>query len=204
MSKIATAGNAGDKVRSDCLISLELTESGGIDISLKSKVNVMYGEEIRSLCKDMLSFFGVGHAKLTVEDTGSLNFVIAARLEAAIMQLMTTEKEYLLSVIEENTTVTSREQFRFSRLYLPGNMPSMMLNAGIHKPNGIILDLEDAVAPAKKTEAKYLVRNALRQVNFYGAERMVRINQLPRGLEDLKFAVPHHVNLLLIPMPQRL
>jgi citrate lyase subunit beta/citryl-CoA lyase len=28
---------------------------------------------------------------------------------------------------------------------------------------------------------------------------MVRINQLPRGLEDLPFVVPHHVNLILLP-----
>jgi len=44
-----------------------------------------------------------------------------------------------------------------------------------------------------------LVRNALRQVDFYGAERMVRINQLPAGLDDLNDVVPHHVNLILIP-----
>ncbi len=75
----------------------------------------------------------------------------------------------------------------------------MMLNAGIHKPNGLILDLEDAVAPLKKYEACFLVRNALRSLNFYGAERMVRINQGERGLEDLKYVVPHHVNLILIP-----
>jgi citrate lyase subunit beta/citryl-CoA lyase len=75
----------------------------------------------------------------------------------------------------------------------------MMLNAAIHKPNGIILDLEDAVAFAKKGEAQLLVRNALRSVNFYGAERMVRINQYPKGLEDLKYIVPHFVNLVLVP-----
>jgi citrate lyase subunit beta/citryl-CoA lyase len=84
-------------------------------------------------------------------------------------------------------------------LYLPGNTPKLMLNAGIHKPDGIILDLEDSVAPAKKDEARLLVRNALRQVNFYGAERMVRINQLPRGLDDLEYVVPHDVNLILLP-----
>jgi citrate lyase subunit beta/citryl-CoA lyase len=44
-----------------------------------------------------------------------------------------------------------------------------------------------------------LVRNALRQVNFYGAERMVRINQVPRGLEDLDYIVPHNVHVILIP-----
>jgi len=102
-------------------------------------------------------------------------------------------------IIEENKYSSTRERFRFSRLYLPGNTPSLMLNAGIHDPNGIILDLEDSVAPAKKAEAQLLVRNALRQVDFYGAERMVRINQFPKGLNDLKFVVPHNVHLLLVP-----
>ncbi len=74
-----------------------------------------------------------------------------------------------------------------------------MLNAGIHKPNGLILDLEDAVAPEKKYEAKFVVRNALRALNFYGSERMVRINQIPGGLDDLEYIVPHFVNLILIP-----
>ena len=45
----------------------------------------------------------------------------------------------------------------------------------------------------------YLVRNALRQIDFYGAERMVRINQGERGLDDLRFLIPHNVNLMLIP-----
>ncbi|HUX61131.1 MAG TPA: aldolase/citrate lyase family protein, partial [Ignavibacteriaceae bacterium] len=50
-----------------------------------------------------------------------------------------------------------------------------------------------------KDAAQLLVRNALRKVDFYGSERMVRINQLPRGLEDLKFIVPHNVHVILIP-----
>ena len=74
-----------------------------------------------------------------------------------------------------------------------------MINAGIYGCHGIILDLEDSVAPGRKYEARFLVRNALRQVDFYGAERMVRINQLPAGLEDLKFVIPHPVNLILLP-----
>jgi citrate lyase subunit beta/citryl-CoA lyase len=75
----------------------------------------------------------------------------------------------------------------------------MMLNAGIHGPDGIILDLEDAVAAGKKCEARFLVRNALRSLDFMGAERMVRINQIPAGLDDLDFIVPQHVNLILVP-----
>jgi citrate lyase subunit beta/citryl-CoA lyase len=74
-----------------------------------------------------------------------------------------------------------------------------MINAGIYGSQGIILDLEDSVAPEKKSEARLLVRNALRAVDFYGAERMVRINQLPAGLEDLHYCISHGVNLILIP-----
>jgi citrate lyase subunit beta/citryl-CoA lyase len=122
-----------------------------------------------------------------------------ARLEAAIKKLIKTDKEFLPEMIPQNTYQTQRDTFRFSRLYLPGNSPKLMINAGIHKPNGIILDFEDAVAPDKKYEARFLVRNALLQCDFYGAERMVRINQIPAGLDDLDYIVPHNVNLILIP-----
>ncbi|MCD4664788.1 MAG: hypothetical protein K8R68_05900, partial [Bacteroidales bacterium] len=114
-------------------------------------------------------------------------------------QLIDTDKEFLLELIPENRYQTGKDIFRFSRLYLPGNTPSLMLNAGIHKPNAVILDLEDAVAPDKKFEASFVVRNALRQCDFYGAERMVRINQVPQGLNDLDFIVPHNLNLILVP-----
>ncbi len=93
-------------------------------------------------------------------------------------------------MIEENNYATTKDRTRFSRLYLPGNSPSLMLNAGIHKPDGVILDLEDSVAPNKKFEARFLIRNALRALNFYGAERMVRINQNELGLEDLDYLIP--------------
>jgi citrate lyase subunit beta/citryl-CoA lyase len=198
-NKAATAGNRGKGVKSDCFVSLELTESGGIDLLLKSKVDVMYGNSIRKQVREILTFFGIENAKIEIEDTGALPFVIAARVEAVVRQLINTDKEYLLNVIPENTFVTKKDRFRFSRLYLPGNTPKLMINAGIHMPNGVILDLEDAVAHNKKYEARFVVRNALRAVNFYGAERMVRINQIPNGLEDLDFIVPHNVNLILVP-----
>jgi citrate lyase subunit beta/citryl-CoA lyase len=104
-----------------------------------------------------------------------------------------------LESIEVCRETSSKDRTRFSRLYLPGNTPKLMINAGIYKAHGMILDLEDSVALAKKDEARLLVRNALRQVNFYAAERMVRINQLPFGLDDLAFIVPHNVDVILLP-----
>jgi citrate lyase subunit beta/citryl-CoA lyase len=196
---VAVSGNSGPKVRSDCEIVLELKPEGEITIDLSSKVKVLYGESIISLTHEILEFFGVKHAAVKITDSGALPFVIAARMEAAVRQLISTDLEYLPSFSEDNGYSTSRDRFRFSRLYLPGNTPGLMINAGLHSADGIILDLEDSVAPEKKDEARILVRNALRQVNFYGAERMVRINQGKRGLEDLHFVIPHNVNLILVP-----
>jgi len=197
--KTVQIGNRGKGVRSDCFIELELKSSGGIQLEVHSKVDVMFGKSNRELILDILVFFNIDNASVLFEDSGALPFVIAARLEAAIKLLKQTTKEYLLETLKENQTRSKKEQHRFSRLYLPGNSPSIMLNAGIHKPNALILDLEDAVAPGKKHEARFLVRNALRSLNFYGAERMVRINQGEQGLEDLDYVIPHGVNLILVP-----
>ena len=199
MSKTITIGNKGKGVRSDCAVTLELTQSGGINLQIESKVKVLFGKQIEKLATDMLAFYSIDNATLLIEDFGALQFVIAARIEAAIRKLTNSDKEYLLPMLEQNKYQTARDKYRFSRLYLPGNTPSLAINAGIHHPDGIILDLEDAVAPDKKYEASFIVRNSLRNLDFYGSERMVRINQIPRGLDDLDFIVPHNVNLILVP-----
>jgi len=199
MGKIGTAGNAGDRIRSDCLVKVEKLSSGGIIIKLESKVDKLYGRSIRELAMSVLEHFGVDHARVEILDSGALEFVLAARLEAALKQIIESERAYIPDRRMQGTGRGQRDRFRFTRLYLPGNTPSMMLNAGIHKPGGIILDLEDAVPPSKKQEARFLVRNALGAVDFYGAERMVRINQLPHGLTDLDFVIPMDPDLILIP-----
>lgn len=196
---MATSGNSGPKVRSDCEVTLEVRNEGGIEFRLKSKVAAMYGHSIKDLCNDILGFFGINNAYLAVDDSGALPFVISARMESAVKQLIDTKLDYLPGFSGENRYSTESDRFRFSRLYVPGNTPSMMINAGLHSADGIILDLEDSVAPERKDEARILVRNALRQVNFYGAERMVRINQGDRGLKDLDQVIPQNVNLILIP-----
>jgi citrate lyase subunit beta/citryl-CoA lyase len=198
-TSVAITGNSGPKVRSDCEIILELRSGAGIEIDLASKVRALYGDSIKKLVKEVLEFFEVKHAFVKIIDSGALPYVIAARLESAVKQLINTNLEYLPGLIEENRYSTEPDRFRFSRLYLPGNNPALMINAGLHSADGIILDLEDSVAPGKKDEARILVRNALRQVDFCNAERMVRINQGERGLEDLHYVIPHNVNLILIP-----
>jgi len=74
-----------------------------------------------------------------------------------------------------------------------------MLNARIHKPDAVILDLEDSVPPVDKDAALLVVRNALYALDFGDCERMVRINQLPAGLAEVDALVPAGVNVILIP-----
>jgi citrate lyase subunit beta/citryl-CoA lyase len=74
-----------------------------------------------------------------------------------------------------------------------------MLNAGLHRPDAVILDLEDSVHPSAKDGARLVVRNALRAVDFGACERTVRINQLPLGREDLLAIIPELPDLILVP-----
>ena len=192
----SSAGKRGDKIRSDCYFELTKKTSGGIKLKLQSKVEAMYGESIKKLILDMCSFFGIKNVSILLEDYGALPFVFAARFELAVKRLhLEITKEYLLPVSKKNLYSTTKDHLRRSRLYLPGNEPKFFTNAGLHKPDTVILDLEDSVAPLEKDAAQLLVRNALHTVDFYGCERMVRINQLPKGLDDLKFIVPHNVHV---------
>ncbi len=197
---IAQAGRSGRDARSDCCVKITLAGAGGIELDLESKVESMYGDATRELVRNELDALGVKHAKVEIEDTGALPFVITARVEAAVRRLGIDPGDgYLPDLASGTRHATERDRFRRSRLYLPGNEPKFMLNAGLHEPDAVILDLEDSVAPPEKDAARILVRNALRSVNFHRAERMVRINQGDRGLEDLEFVAPHNPHVILIP-----
>lgn len=205
-TEAAEAGRRGSDVRSDCWVHITPATSGGVELRMKSKVAPMYGDTIRRLVLEMLPMLGVPHATVELEDAGALPYVMMARIEAAVRRLMGPDAKvdaYLPEFASHAQYPTRRDRFRRSRLYLPGNEPKFMLNAGLHGPDGVILDLEDSVAPAVKDEARIHVRNALRSIDFRGAERMVRINQGERGLVDLDFIVPHNVHVILIPKVER-
>ena len=203
MSQPASAGRRGDDIRSDCWVQYHPVDSGELKIESKSKVESMYGDSIREQCREVLEGLGVQHGRLEMEDYGALPFVISARIETAVRRSGVDASQYLPDMKPHCTYGTNRDRFRRSRLYLPGNEPRFFINAGLHKPDGIILDLEDSVAPSEKDAARCMVRNALRQVNFYGAERMVRINQGERGIEDLEWIIPHNVHVVLIPKVEK-
>jgi citrate lyase subunit beta / citryl-CoA lyase len=93
------------------------------------------------------------------------------------------------------------EKLRRTMLFMPGNNPGMIQNAGILGSDSIILCLEDAVSPAEKDSARILVRNAIKTVNFYGAELVVRVNPLSTefGIEDIDVIGRVKPDALMIP-----
>jgi citrate lyase subunit beta/citryl-CoA lyase len=197
---------AGRDAKEDLTVELS-PSTAGVEIELESSVATFYGARIREVVGEALEALGLGAVKATVSDRGALDWVIQARVEAAARLLAPEaigDRQALPAMAAGAAAVeVPRDRMRRSRLYLPGDQPDLMINAGLFKPDGVILDLEDAVAPPQKFAARYLVRNALRAVDFGGAERMVRINQLPRGLEDLPEIVAQPVDTLLLPKAER-
>lgn len=197
--RVGEAGHWGKDVRSDAHVWIEPRERGGIDIVLESRVKPYYGDSIRTQTEEALAQLGVHHAQVLVHDEGALPFVIAARIEAAVKRAGLGEGKRILPDKLALPEASGRDRMRRSRLYLPGSEPKYFINAALHGPDAVILDLEDSVHPGEKDAARLLVRNALRAVSFLECERMVRINQLPLGLQDLEEIVPESPDLILIP-----
>jgi citrate lyase subunit beta / citryl-CoA lyase len=196
---IGEAGNHGPEIRSDLHVRIEPRERGGLDIELESRVKIFYGDAIRQQAQDVLASLGVRHAQVYIRDEGALPFVIAARLETAALRAGLGEGTRVLPSRISNPEPSAHDRMRRSRLYVPGSEPRYFINAALHGADAIILDLEDSVHPHEKDAARVLVRNALRAVDFLQCERMVRINQLPLGLEDLQQIVPESPDVILIP-----
>ena len=199
MSKMFQAGPTGETIKSDCHV-FYTPGSEALRVELKSKVEVLFSNALRALVEQTFSSLGIKTGRVSINDFGALPFVMMAQIETVVKRAHPELKLIALPDFKEHAKYSSSfGRFRRSRLYLPGNQPKLFLNAGIHKPDCIILDLEDSVPPAEKDGARFIVRNALRTLDFFGSERMVRINQGALGMEDLEAVIPHNVHTVLLP-----
>lgn len=91
-------------------------------------------------------------------------------------------------------------KIRRTMLFVPGNDPGKLLNAGIYGADSIVFDLEDAVSVYEKDAARDLVKNALKY-NDYGCEVGVRINHIstPFGHDDLYEIMKARPNFVRVP-----
>jgi citrate lyase subunit beta/citryl-CoA lyase len=92
-------------------------------------------------------------------------------------------------------------RLRRSLLFVPGTRPERIAKAAAMAVDGVILDLEDAVAAPQKAQAREWVVAALRRVDFGPRERIVRVNAAgtPDHAADLAAVVPAGPDALLLP-----
>ncbi|WP_158043964.1 HpcH/HpaI aldolase/citrate lyase family protein [Skermanella pratensis] len=90
---------------------------------------------------------------------------------------------------------------RRSVLYMPGSNPRAMEKGKTLQADGLILDLEDAVAPDAKAQARTQIGDAIRGGGYGRRELIVRTNGLntPWGYEDLVFAATSGADAVLLP-----
>lgn len=90
---------------------------------------------------------------------------------------------------------------RRSVLYMPGSNARALEKAKSLPADGLIFDLEDAVAPAAKEEARRLVLAALAGGGYGRREILVRVNGLgtPWGYDDVVAAAGSGADGILIP-----
>src|SRR5271170_2645746 len=90
---------------------------------------------------------------------------------------------------------------RRSVLFLPGANPRALEKARTLAADGLIFDLEDAVAPAGKDAARASVTVALRAGGYAPRELVLRVNPLdtPWGDADLAIAAGLPIDAVLLP-----
>lgn len=90
---------------------------------------------------------------------------------------------------------------RRSVLYMPGSNARALEKARDIPADALILDLEDAVAPDAKEEARAQVVSAVKAGGYGKREIIIRANGLdtPWGLDDIKAAVAAKPDAILVP-----
>ncbi len=94
-----------------------------------------------------------------------------------------------------------KKRLRRTMMFLNAQKPGLIKDPYIYRPDSIILDLEDAVAENQKDAARFSLYHALKEIDYRGCERVVRINGLdtPYWQEDIRCAVAGGCDAIRIP-----
>ncbi|MCI8810759.1 MAG: HpcH/HpaI aldolase/citrate lyase family protein [Oscillibacter sp.] len=95
----------------------------------------------------------------------------------------------------------NKTRLRRTMMFLNCQKPGLIKDPYIYGPDSILLDLEDAVAEREKDAARYSLYHALREIDYRGVERVVRINGLDTDLweEDIRGSVAGGCDAIRIP-----
>ena len=82
--EIVRSASAGTMESSDVYVEIEPAQ--GLEVQLESVVQEQFGQEIRTVVREVLAECGVEKANVRVIDRGALECVIRARVETAILR----------------------------------------------------------------------------------------------------------------------
>ena len=187
--KINEEAFSGTENERDCIVKVY---PGDGEVNIKSKTYI-YQEYIEEIVKKRLEEIDV-KANVEIIENGALDYVIISRLEAAVAKASREE------IVDKKAKrgKTSKDRLRRSRLYVPGNNPRLINSVGVYECDCIILDLEDSVIFDHKIDARYLVKNALKTMDFGKSEIWVRINR-EMARDDIKQIAYGHPHGLCLP-----
>lgn len=85
----------------------------------------------------------------------------------------------------------NKKRVRRTMMFLSCQKPGLIKDPYVYKPDSIILDLEDSVTKSQKDAARFSLYHALKEIDYHGVERVVRINGLdtPYWKEDVRASV---------------
>jgi citrate lyase subunit beta/citryl-CoA lyase len=187
------AGQAGPGVRAD--VQITAVSAASFSFSLRSSTSPLYDDSIRREIEAMASAFGHPPVHLDCVDSGALPFTWRARLQTAL-GAATGQKA---PIVEPCQRPAREGGLLRTRLYVPANIPKLLPNAGLSRPDAVIFDLEDAVAPDQKVEAVDLLEHALLTLDWGDCERIVRLNSGERGDYELDRLCRFGVDTFIIP-----
>jgi len=90
---------------------------------------------------------------------------------------------------------------RRALLYMPGDDRHKIEKALTLGVDCVCMDMEDGVAPNRKTEARRTIAEALRELDFGRSEKLARINAVGSGLEtaDIQAVLPFRPEGVVVP-----
>lgn len=205
---------AGRVAKSDCRASFfpSTDRQDGLEVVVRSSVGTLFGKAIEAAARRTAAEFGTMLGRLEVEDEGALDYVVEARVEAALRLAgfvregppLSGAGPVFSSAIPSASTrgPSPRQRLRRARLYLPGDQPHFAVDVGLFGADLLVFDLEDAVAKERKFESRILVRRTLEESPLLGpCEVAVRVNPLsgPWGREDLAELVRARPQAFVVP-----
>jgi len=169
----------GTENKRDCQVTV--TSASSLEVQVEAGNKKLVEQGIRQVIEETAATLKVKKAKINAIDKGALDYVIAARVEAALRSAFPSTTSIQPGV---SRVASKRDRPRRSRLYAPGNNPRLLVGIELHGADCVLLDLEDSVPPVEKAAARILVKHLLATIDL--PEVWVRINPLSSyGRDDL-------------------